>query len=251
MGRMQNKTAVVTGGGKGIGRAVSMMLAREGAKVVLTQRHAEDAEQTVGEIEKNGGTAMYVKQDVSIEDDWKRLLDETRSKYGTPDVLVNNAGIYIIEDLARTTVDQWKKLMSINAMGVFLGMKHFAPAMADKGGGAIVNISSVAGMVGVPGHVLYSASKGAVLTMTKDAAIEYASRKVRINSVQPAYIDTGMADYGAKEQGTTKQGLAEMHPLGRLGEPDDVAYAVLYLASDESAFVTGAELVLDGGYTAK
>jgi NAD(P)-dependent dehydrogenase (short-subunit alcohol dehydrogenase family) len=251
MPRVENKVAVVTGGGVGIGRACSILLAREGARVVLTQRHEEAAQDTVREIEAQGGQAMYVKQDVTLEDDWVRVLDQTRQTWGLPDILVNNAGIYIIENLADTSVDQWHTLMNVNAMGVFLGMKHLAPVMAEAGGGAIVNVSSVAGLNGIAGHVLYSASKGAVITMTKDAAIEYATRGVRVNVVQPGYIDTGMADYGADKQGVTKADLGQWHPMGHIGEPFDVAYAVVYLASDESKFVTGAGILVDGGFTAQ
>jgi NAD(P)-dependent dehydrogenase (short-subunit alcohol dehydrogenase family) len=251
MDRVKGKIAVVTGGGEGIGRACCELLAREGAGVVLTQRHEESAMEVVRRIQDSGGTAKYVQQDVTIEDDWKRLLNDTRDHMGDPDILINNAGIYIIEDLAETTVEQWRKLMDINAMGVFLGMKHFAPAMAESGGGSIINLSSVAGVIGVPGHVLYSASKGAILTMTKDAAIEYAKKKVRINSIQPGYIDTGMADYGAREQNASKEELGQWHPMGHIGDPMDVAYAALYFASQESKFVTGASLMVDGGLTAQ
>lgn len=251
MNRVQDKVALVTGGGVGIGRACSILLAREGANVVLTQRHEDKAQAVVREIEAEGGRAMYIKQDVTQEDDWTRVLDETKQKWGLPDILVNNAGIYIIEKLADTSLDQWRKLMDVNAMGVFLGMKHLAPRMAASNGGAIINISSIAGLNGIPGHVLYSSSKGAVITMTKDTAIEYAKTGVRVNVVQPGYIDTEMADYGAKSQGVTKEDLGQWHPMGHIGEPFDVAYAVLYLASDESKFVTGAGLLVDGGFTAQ
>ena len=251
MDRLKNKIAVITGGGVGIGRACAEMFAKEGAHVIITQRHEDTALEVVEEIQKAGGKARYVEQDVTSEDDWKNLLHETRDTFGEPDVLINNAGIYIIKDLSETTVEEWRKLMDINALGVFLGMKHFAPVMAEHGGGAIVNMSSVAGVIGVPGHALYSASKGAIMTMTRDAAIEYAKQKVRFNSIQPGYIDTGMADYGAEEQNVSKEDLGSWHPMGHIGEPDDVAYAALYLASDESKFVTGAHLMVDGGLTAQ
>ena len=251
MGRVDGKIAVVTGGGVGIGQACSELLAREGAKVVITQRHEDKAMETVRKIRQAGGEAMYVKQDVTLEKDWVNLLNEVADAWGRPDILVNNAGIYIIQDLAETSLYQWHQLMDINAMGVFLGMKHTAPSMQNKGGGSIVNMSSIAGRNGIPGHVLYSASKGAVITMTKDTAIEYATTGVRVNSVQPGYIDTGMADYGAETQGVTKEDLGKWHPMGHIGEPMDVAYAVVYLASDESKFVTGAGILVDGGFTAQ
>ncbi|MFW5731443.1 MAG: SDR family NAD(P)-dependent oxidoreductase [Desulfonatronovibrionaceae bacterium] len=251
MDRVKDKVAVVTGGGKGIGRACTEMLAREGARVILTQRHEEEGRKVASSIRDQGLQAAFVAQDVTREDDWEHVLEETRKHFGQPDILVNNAGIYIIEKLEQTSVDQWKKLMDINSMGVFLGMRTFAPAMEKSGGGSIVNLSSVAGVIGTPGHVLYSASKGAVLTMTKDVAIEYAKRKVRVNAVQPGYVDTGMADYGAEEQDSTKKDLGQWHPMGRIGTPEEIAYAVLYLASDEAAFVTGASLLVDGGLCAQ
>lgn len=251
MGRVEGKTALVTGGGVGIGRACARLLADEGAKVAITQRHEDKAEAAVREIQDAGGQAMYIKQDVTLEKDWIRVMEEMQQTWGTPDILVNNAGIYIIQKLEETSLYQWHQLMDINAMGVFLGMKHTAPAMADTGGGSIVNMSSVAGLNGIPGHVLYSASKGAVITMTKDTAVEFATSKVRVNVIQPGYIDTGMADYGAETQGVSKEELGQWHPMGHIGEPMDVAYAALYLASDESKFVTGAGLLVDGGFTAQ
>jgi len=251
MDRVKGKVAAVTGGGKGIGRACALLLAREGGRVVVTQRSEQSALEVVREIEHFGGKAKYVPQDVTREEDWRRVLEETRAAFGEPDILVNNAGIYIIQDLATTTLEQWHQLMGVNALGVFLGMKHFAPAMAGSGGGSIVNMSSVAGIIGVPGHTLYGASKGAVDTMTQDAAIEYGRRNVRVNAVKPAYIDTGMAEYGAREQGVAKEDLGKEYPMGRIGDPEDVAWAVLYFASDESKFVTGTSLIVDGGLTAK
>jgi len=251
MRRAQDKTAVVTGGGKGIGRACSLLLAQEGARVVLTQRNTEDAMEVVNAIHADGGEADFVRQDVTEEDGWGEVLTQTIDRFGPPDILVNNAGIYIIEDVAQTTLEQWRKLMDVNTTGVFLGMKHFAPVMAENGGGSIVNMSSVAGLVGVPRHALYGASKGAVRIMTKDVAMEYAKRNVRVNSIHPGYIDTGMADYGAERQDVTKDDLGDWHPMGDIGEPKDVAYGVLYLASDESRFVTGVELAIDGGLTAQ
>lgn len=251
MGRVEGKVAIVTGGGVGIGRTTAMLLAQEGAKVILTQRDEEQGEEVASEIQQQGGKAKFVQQDVSQEADWQRVIEETQSVFGTPDILVNNAGIYKIETLAKTRIEDWKKLMDVNAMGVFLGMKYCAPLMTEKGGGSIVNISSIASMVGLSGHTLYGASKGAIETMTKDAAMELAPAQVRVNSVHPAYIDTQMADYGAEQQEASKEDLAKMHPLGRLGKTIDVAYGVLYLASDESSFITGSELVIDGGYTAK
>ncbi len=250
MHRLQDKVAIVTGGGKGIGKACAMHLAENGAKVVITQRNEEEGRQVVREIEEKNGRAIFVRQDVSKEEDWENVLKQTRAAFGPPDILVNNAGMYIIEPAASTSLDQWRTLMEVNAMGVFLGIKHCAPVMAENGGGSIINMSSVAALIGSPNHILYSASKGAVLAMTRVAAMEFADSKVRVNSVHPGYTDTEMADYGAEKLDTSKEGLGRMYPLGRIGKPEDVACGVLYLASDDAAYVTGTQLLIDGGYTA-
>jgi len=250
MNRVDGKTAIVTGGARGIGRAVAQMLADEGARVAVTD--VDDAgTKTVDLITDAGGEAIFLKHDVTSEEDWKRVVREVTDTFGVADVLVNNAGIYHIEPVAEMSVEDWKALMDVNVTGVFLGLKHCTPPMAEQGQGSVVNLSSVAGLVGVSGHTCYGASKGAVRIMTKDAAMELAETGVRVNSVHPAYIDTQMADYGAEAQDATKEELDAMHPIGHMGEPDDVAYAVLYLASEESKFMTGSELVLDGGFTAQ
>lgn len=251
MGRVDEKIAIVTGGALGIGRATAEMLAAEGARVVVTDINEKEARATVERIEERGGAASFYHHDVVSEDDWEQIVKEAEASWGAPDVLVNNAGLYLINELEDTTLEDWNRIMDVNVTGVFLGMKHVASAMKAAEGGSIINMSSVAGLIGSPGHVAYGASKGAVRTMTKDAAIEYAQEGVRVNSVHPAYIDTQMAEYGAEKSGQSKEELAAMHPIGHMGAPDDVAYAVLYLASDESSFVTGAELVLDGGFTAQ
>jgi len=250
MDRVDGKTAIVTGGAHGIGRAISRMLADEGARVAVTD--VDDAgTKTVDLITEAGGDAIFLEHDVTSEADWKRVVRTVTDTFGVPDVLVNNAGIYHIEPVAETSVEDWTALMDVNVTGVFLGLKHCTPPMAEQGRGSVVNLSSVAGLVGVPNHTCYGASKGAVRIMTKDAAMELAESGVRVNSVHPAYIDTQMADYGAEAQDATKEELDAMHPIGHMGEPEDVAYGVLYLASEESTFMTGSELVLDGGFTAQ
>lgn len=251
MGRVDGKIAIVTGGGLGIGRATAEMLAKEGARVAVTDIDEAAGQETVDRITDAGHRATFFQHDVASEDDWKRVVADVQETYGKPDVLVNNAGIYRIESIADTSVEDWNHLMDINVTGVFLGLKHCGPIMEKEGRGSVVNLSSVAGLVGLSGHACYGASKGAVRTMTKDAAMEFAPSGVRVNSIHPAYIDTEMADYGAEVQEATKEELGAMHPIGHMGEPDDVAYAVLYLASEESKFVTGSELVIDGGYTAQ
>ncbi|MFB6274022.1 MAG: SDR family NAD(P)-dependent oxidoreductase [Salinibacter sp.] len=251
MGRVDGRTAIVTGGGNGIGRATAEMLAEEGAQVAVTDIDTENGQNTTDRITEAGGEAIFREHNVASESDWEEVVAATQEFFGTPDVLVNNAGIYHIEPLDEMSVEDWRNLMEINVDGVFLGMKHCTPLMKEQGHGSVINLSSVAGLVGVANHACYGASKGAVRTMTKDAAIELASDGVRVNSVHPAYIDTQMADYGAEMQNTTKEDLDAMHPIGHMGEPDDVAYAVVYLASDESKFVTGSEFILDGGLTAQ
>ncbi len=251
MGRVDGKIAIVTGGALGIGKATAHLLAREGAAVAVTDIKEEDGRETVAQITDAGHEAAFFEHDVASEDDWERVVASVQETFGAPDVLVNNAGIYRIEPIEEVSVKDWRELMDVNVTGVFLGMKHCTPLMREQGQGSVVNLSSVAGLVGVAGHTCYGASKGAVRTMTKDAAIELAAAGVRVNSIHPAYIDTQMADYGAEVQEASKEELDAMHPIGHMGEPDDVAYAVVYLASEESKFVTGAELVLDGGFTAQ
>lgn len=251
MARVEGKTAIVTGGGSGIGRSSCLRLAGEGANVVVTDIDEERGEETAGLISQDGGEATFLRHDVTSEDDWESVVREAEDRYGRVDVLLNNAGLYLIKPLAETTLEEWNNLMAINVTGVFLGMKHTAPLMAERESGSIINLSSVAGLMGVPGHALYGASKGAVRIMTKDVAMEYAASQVRVNSIHPGYINTGMAEYGAEASGTTVEQLGQdMYPMGRIGEPEDVANVVLFLASDESRYMTGAELVIDGGGTA-
>ena len=251
MGRVDGSIAIVTGGAKGIGRASAEMLAVEGAQVAVTDVDEEAGTETGNDITNAGGEAAFFEHDVAAEDDWERVVAATEDTFGAPDVLVNNAGIYQIAPIDEVTVEDWRQLMDVNVTGVFLGMKHCTPLMREQDRGSVINLSSVAGLIGLAGHSCYGASKGAVRTMTKDAAIELAEAGVRVNSIHPAYIDTQMADYGAEVQGASKEELDAMHPIGHMGEPDDVAYAVVYLASEESKFVTGTELVLDGGFTAQ
>ncbi|MCF8564143.1 glucose 1-dehydrogenase [Alicyclobacillus tolerans] len=254
MGQLENKVAVITGGGTGIGRETALLFAKEGAKVVVTDINEQAAATTgedIGELSGGQDTALHIKHDVSKEEDWVTVVDESVRTFGKIDVLFNNAGIYIIKPLVETTLEDWNRLMSINVTGVFLGMKHVIPVMAQHGGGSVINASSVAGLRGVQGHVLYGASKGAVRIMTKDVAVEYAKQNVRVNSIHPGYINTGMAELGAQAARTTTEELGKKYPLGRLGETKDVAQLVLFLASDNSSYMTGQEFVIDGGATAR
>lgn len=251
MARLEGKVAIVTGGGTGIGKKTALFFAREGAKVVVTDINLDSAAQTAAEIEEAGGAALAIGHDVSKEEQWQNVVAQAIEQFSQVDILFNNAGIYIIKPLADTTLEEWNRLMSINVTGVFLGMKHVMPVMAKRKTGSVINASSIAGLIGAPGHVLYGASKGAVRIMTKDAAIEYAAHGVRVNSIHPGYIETGMVTYATEATKHSKAELAQAVPTGRLGRAEDVANMVLFLASDESSHVTGAEFVIDGGGTAQ
>lgn len=257
--RVLGKTALVTGGRRGLGRAIAVLLARQGARVAISDRKPDGADEVIGEIEKAGGEAIFIEQDVSREDDWKRVIAEVVSRFGKLDILVNNAGVGAGKNIEDITLKDWRWVMSINLDGVFLGTKYAIKAMKQGGGGSIINMSSVEGIVGDARMVAYDASKGGLRTLTKSAALDCARRgyNIRINTVHPGFIDTSMVEGFLKAQAkdgdveAARRELIKLHPIGHLGEPDDVAYAVLYLASDESKFATGSELVVDGGYTAE
>ncbi|MFS0557770.1 SDR family NAD(P)-dependent oxidoreductase [Brevibacillus sp. 179-C9.3 HS] len=251
MARLAEKVAIITGGGTGIGKTTAIRFAKEGAKVIVTDINLDSASQTVAEIKEAGGEAIAIAHDVSREEQWQQVVEATIQQYGKVDILFNNAGIYMIKPLAEITLEEWNRLMAINVTGVFLGMKHTMPVMAKQQGGSVINASSIAGLFGAPGHVLYGASKGAVRIMSKDAAMEYAAHGVRVNSIHPGYIDTGMVSYASETTKHSKAELAQATPTGRLGTVDDVSNMVLFLASDESSHVTGAEFVIDGGATAR
>ena len=254
MGRVEGKVALVTGAGMGLGRAAALMLAHEGARVVITDVKEKEGRETADAIVESGGEAMFIRQDVSSEADWKDVIAGTLRRFGKLDILVNNAGVLFASSVGETTLEQWRSLMAVNCDGVFLGTKHAIAAMKDKGG-SIINISSVAGLVGLPNLGAYNASKGAVRLFTKAAALECAKDggRIRVNSIHPGGIWTPMLEQFIGKEGETQAdaAAAAMHPVGHAGEPDDIAYGVLYLASDESKFVTGADLVIDGGYTAQ
>lgn len=251
MKKLQDKVTIITGGSAGIGRETALLFAKEGACVVITDLNEEKGLSVVKEIEALQGQALFIKHDVSKEDDWRRVVSKTLESFRKIDVLFNNAGIYIIQAIPEITLETWNKLMSINVTGVFLGLKHVLPVMAKNKRGSIINASSIAGLKGSPGHLLYGASKGAVRVMTKDAAAEYAPQNIRVNSIHPGYITTAMADYASEQTHRTPKELAELFPLGRMGSPLEVAKMVLFLASDDSSFSTGSEFVIDGGATAK
>ncbi|MFS0781645.1 SDR family NAD(P)-dependent oxidoreductase [Bacillus sp. 1P06AnD] len=249
MGRLDNKTAIITGAGGGQGKAEAILFAKEGAKVVVTDVQQDKVKEVVEEIKSAGGEAIGFYHDVSSEDNWMHVVKETIQTFGKIDILVNNAGISLNKSLTDTSSEQWHKVMDINLTGAFLGMKHILPLMIENGGGSIVNISSIAGLTGGSGAGPYTASKGALRLLTKAVAIDYAKHNIRCNSVHPGYIETPMT----KDMFTNEQMMSWFKsntPLPYLGKPDDIAYGVLYLASDESKFVTGIELPIEGGYAA-
>jgi 3(or 17)beta-hydroxysteroid dehydrogenase len=266
MGRVEGRVAIVTGAASGLGRASAIVLAREGARVVLTDLWVQGAEEVAGTIKASGGEAVALAHDVGEESQWELVVEATQRRFGQLDILVNNAGIAGAGPLSETTPEKWRELMRVNLDGVFLGTKAAVAAMQASGKprehyGSIIIISSILGLVGSPRSAGYSASKGAVRLLAKSVALECAAQgmKVRVNSIHPGYIDTPLVQAGlsrrAQREGSEVASLrAELeaaHPLGRLGRPEDIANGVLYLASDESSFVTGAELVIDGGYTAR
>ena len=254
-GRVAGKIAIVSGAAAGIGRATALRLAEEGAKICLGDIDRTGAESCAADIRARGGEAFPLALDVAEEADWRRIINATVEHFGGLDILVNNAGIAFAAGLEETTTEQWRRIMAVNVDSVFFGCKFALPAMRESGGGAIVNISSILGLVGSPVQAAYGATKGAVRLFTKGVALECAEAgwNIRVNSVHPAYIRTPMVERYAETWGSLKKGLealGDLHPIGRVGEAEEVANAVLYLASDEAKFVTGAELLIDGGYTA-
>jgi len=258
LNRVDEKVAVVTGGGSGIGRAASCLLAEAGSSIVVTDINEDGAKETAAMISEKGGSAIALSHDVVSEDDWNRVMDTTINEFGKIDILVNNAGVSGagLPPLEEATLESFRKVMSINLDAVFIGTQKAVMLMKDKGG-SIVNISSVMGIVGGAGAA-YNASKGGVRLLTKSVAVHCGNMgyPVRVNSVHPGYIWTPMIKniVNYVEDNMTEDGLREMlveqHPIGRLGVAEDIARGILFLASDDSSFMTGSELVIDGGYTA-
>ena len=255
MGRVEGKVALITGAASGLGRATALRLAEEGAKVMVTDWEDRGGNETVELIKQAGGEASYQHHDVSSDEEWQAVIANTIETYGQLDVLVNNAAVIIAKSIKDTTLKDWKWQNSIALDGVFLGVKYGAEAMEQSGGGSIVNISSIAGIIGLDKSAAYCAAKGGVKMLTKAAAVEFAQlkNKVRINSVHPGVIRTPGVEATIKKYGGSekvKQRFEAMSPLGELGEPTDIANGVLFLASDESKYMTGSELVIDAGYSA-
>ncbi|ARV12306.1 SDR family oxidoreductase [Aquimarina sp. 2-A2] len=257
MDRVKNKVAIVTGGASGLGKSSAILLAREGAKIVITDVDDENGTKVVQDINNDGGEAIFIKQDVSKEEEWKMVIETTIKTYGKLHIVANSAGIGIGGTVEDVTLDDWKNLIDVNLHGTFLGTQYGIKGMKETGeGGSIINFSSIEGLIGDPNLPAYNASKGGVTIFTKSAALHCAKQgyKIRVNSIHPAYIWTPMVENFLKAQGNVEEGkkqLESLHPVGHLGEPDDIGYGVVYLASDESKFMTGSELVIDGGYTAQ
>jgi len=252
MKEFEGKVALVTGGGSGIGRATALAFARDGARVVIGNRNVQRGEETVSMIRAAGGTASFRRTDILVAADIEALVKHAVSEYGGLDLAFNNAGIEgEPRPLAEQTEANYDAVMDINVKGVWLSMKYEIPRMLDQGGGAIVNCSSVAGVIGFPGIGIYSASKHAVIGLTKAAALEYSAQGIRVNAVNPAVIDTEMVDRLADGVNMKKDDLTTFHPIGRLGRVEEVAEAVLWLCSEKASFVTGHSLMVDGGFTAR
>ena len=247
----KNKVVLVTGGTSGIGKATAIAFAEAGAKVVLTGRREKEGADVVSQITKLGGTASFCKADFSKDADVQAAVDFTVKTYGRLDVAFNNAGVEAGGPLSEITEDGYKKVFDINVWGVLNSMKHEVAAMLKSGGGAIVNTSSTFGHVGAAQATIYVASKHAVEGMTKCVALEFAKQNIRVNAVSPAAIATDMIDRFAGKEGPGRDGLVAMHPVGRLGKPEEIAAAVLYLCSDEAKFTTGTSLKVDGGWLAQ
>ena len=249
--RLEGKVALISGGARGMGAAEARLFAREGAKVTVADLLEDEGKKVEAEINETGSEVLFVRLDVTSEEDWRKAVSATVSRFGKLDVLVNNAGILpVYRSIDELPVEEWDQVMEINAKGVFLGTKFAIPEMRKAGGGSIVNISSIAGMGGQNGiQAGYNSSKGAVRILTKATAIQYAKEGIRVNSVHPGAIETLMTETQRNDPEGDK--TMSMVPIGRYAKPEEVAYGVLYLASDEASYVTGSELVIDGGWMAQ
>lgn len=255
MGRVDEKVCIVTGSAHGIGRATAELLAEEGGHVAVVDVDETAGEEVARAIDDQGGSAQFWSLDVSDEGAVERVFAEVADAFGGIDVLVNNAGITgANKPTHELTEDEWEEVMAVNEKGVFFCTKHAIPYMREQGGGSIVNLSSIYGIIGAPDIPPYHASKGAVRLMTKTDALTYADDQIRVNSVHPGFIWTPLVEEYLEEEGDVEEGrkeLDEKHPIGHVGEPEDIAQGILFLASDDSKFMTGSELVMDGGYTAR
>ena len=255
--RLEGKVALISGAASGVagelmgfGGAAARMFCREGARVILGDINTEGGERTAAQIRAAGGDAQFVKLDVTQEADWAAAVAAAIAAYGRLDILVNNAGTGARYTVEETSEAAWDGQMDVHAKGAFLGIKHAVPELLKAGGGAIVNISSIYGIVGSPTSTAYHAAKGAVRLLTKSAAIQYAGDNIRVNSIHPGYCHTPLTD-GSYQNERHFAWINERIPVGRVGNADDIAHGIVFLASDEASFITGAELVIDGGTTAQ
>ncbi|GAA1513320.1 SDR family NAD(P)-dependent oxidoreductase [Nocardioides humi] len=242
MSRLTGKVAIVTGAGRGIGQSIAEVFAREGATVIATSRGSD-----VDYLDGRPGLE-YQQLDVSSDDDWQRVVGDVVARHGRVDVLVNNAGIITYEPVHELSVEDWQRVVAINQTGTWLGMRAVVPAMLAQGAGSIVNVSSIWGSAAVAGGHAYHATKGAVRNMSKNAAITYARDGIRVNSLHPGFISTPLTDAQAPD---VNEYVVGQTPMGRAGKPEEIAQGAVFLASDDSGFMTGAELVIDGGYLAQ
>src|SRR3989442_10017455 len=247
----EGKVALVTGGTSGIGKTTAIAFARAGAKVVLSGRREKEGAQVVAEIKKLGGDAAFVRGDVAKDADVKKMVDFAVDKYGRLDVAFNNAGVEWKGPLDQATEAEYRRVFDINVWGILNSMRHEIPLMLKTGGGAIVNNSSVAGHIGLPGASIYMASKHAVEGLTKSIALEFAKQNIRVNAVAPGVIATDMLDRFAGKEGEMRDSLSSITPAGRIGASEHIAAAVLYLSSDDARFTIGTSLVVDGGFLAQ
>lgn len=253
-GRLEGKVALITGGAGGQGRTAALMFAREGARIALSDTQEEGGMQTQHMVTENGGEALFVAADVSQEASAQHMVEAALQHYGRLDILYNNAGIVgrgRDTDVAHLALDAWNQIIQVNLSGIFLGSKYAVPALIEAGGGSIINTASVAGMIGSPnsGHA-YAASKGGVIALTRSMAVTYAPHRIRVNAICPGTIYTPMTDHLLSDP-ARRQVIEAQHPLGYLGKPEDIVYMAIYLASDESSWVTGGIFPVDGGRTAQ
>lgn len=248
--RLQDEVAIITGGGTGIGRGVAKVFAKEGAKVVVVGRRKDLLDQTIAQITQEGGVAVALEGDVSNSSQIIQLVEKVVSNFGKVDILVNNAGVYMPNDAATATEQEWDTVMAIDLKGVWLCSKACLPHMVKQGGGKIINIASIAGLVGFEGSAAYCAAKGAVINLTREMALDYGSKHINVNAIAPGVIDTDMTKPFLENE-DAKKSFLEKTPIGRVGVPEDIAFAALYLASGESDFVSGHTLVVDGGWTSR
>jgi len=250
MKSLEKKVAIVTGGGSGIGKAISLLYASEGAKIVVSDIDEKGGNETVSEIEANGGEAIFVKADTSNADDSKNVVEQTLKQYGALHIAVNNAGIGgPVMPTGEYPIEGWDKTLAINLSGVFYGLRYQIPAMVASGGGSIVNVASILGKVGTKNSSAYVASKHGVIGLTETAALEYADKNIRINSIGPGYVLTPLVKNSLDEN--VIKALVDLHPMGRLGASEEVAELALWLNSNKASFVTGAYYNVDGGYLAQ